>query len=160
MHLLQVSTTAQRRKKSANRADDCRFSTAIDLASVADLDDLDDDFPVVDGVHNPIVADTQPIRRLAPRKLLAGTGSRVSGEYLNRIDNAWSVWRVVNRLKLRRGRRLDGQSVRHGEARQSLPLSFRSATTDSKLSAGSLARAVSAAKSSASSKPKRAKALR
>ena len=41
----------------ASGADDRRFPTAIDLASAAGFDDLDDDFAVIDGVHNAIVAD-------------------------------------------------------------------------------------------------------
>ena len=77
-----------------------RLSTAINLASMTDPDDLNDDFPVINGVHNPIVADAQSVRRFSPRKLLAGAGSWLNSEGLNRIDNTSPGWRAANGFKL------------------------------------------------------------
>ena len=70
------------------------------VAAMPDLDDLDHDFAVVHGVHNPIIPDAQSVGSFATSKLRALRWSRLTRKTLDDFNNLASYRRGVDRLKL------------------------------------------------------------
>ena len=83
----------------------------VHIASIRHLDDIYNEFFILDFVENPELPLANPIARILPRELLATTRSRIGGEFLNPCHDELTCLLSIDRFNFFGRGALDDQLI-------------------------------------------------
>lgn len=83
----------------------------VHIATICHLDDVDDEFVILDFVENPELPLANPVARILPRELLATMRSWIGGEFLNPFHDALACLLPIDRFDLIGRGTLDDQLI-------------------------------------------------